>query len=410
MDFSKVSNLQDLPAFRSDLEIVPGYDVSGRCLYIIKDPLSGEIFEFGEEDYFICQQLDGRTPHYKIQSAFKRRLNLNLDMEQLEAFIYQLGELGLLAGCVARSSSILDFSEFCSPETWKTWNLFNPYRLLTWLNARLRWCYTRTFVVASVVIVLLALGTFYNNYHVFFKELALISTPLSLLQLLGVLYLCFNLPSWIAHGMVVTHYGGHVNEFGIRLVFNVLPRFYSLGGLSEIRDKAGRGWALFATAYYIILTASMGMLLWKMTSPGLGLHAFGRYLAIAGTTSAVMRLNVFWLWPSEASSVVANWLEIPNVQRRAIRVAKSWLLRRPLPEPLTSRERLLFRLYGLLITAVTVPVLVFGAYFFGKELISYYAGTGFLIVLFVIILIYRKRFLQWFKQAESGLTNVIKKY
>src|SRR4030042_3315197 len=95
---NKSADRESLPVFRSDLEITSHPNKQGYVGYFVKDPDSGEVFEFGEEEYFICRQLDGQASLSEIQSRLRQRFNVSLDVDQLNAFIYQLGQSGLLTG------------------------------------------------------------------------------------------------------------------------------------------------------------------------------------------------------------------------------------------------------------------------------------------------------------------------
>ena len=254
-------------------------------------------------------------------------------------------------------------------------------------------------MAASVTIFLLALGVLYNNYTEFIKEMKLLYDTLSIVQILAVSYFFFNAPSQIAQGITCTHHGGHANEFGIRFVFDIIPTFYCKNSWENIKGKSGRFWALFTPSYYALLLASLGMLCWKITSPGLGLHKLGIILVVIGTIHAAIRLNA--LWPTDASHILANGLGIPAFQRRAISVAKSWFLRRSLPEPLTSRDKQLFKWYGLLAVSVILITITVGGYLMSELLIRHFNGIGALVLFFGITLSYRKSFFQWFKQMKT---------
>lgn len=392
---------QKLPTFRSDLNIITRYDIKGNLIYVVRDPLSGEIFEFNEEDYFICKQLDGNASLPMIQSQFNRRFNLDVDTERIVAFVHKLEELGLLVEKKIELTFVFKLFQSTAPETWKRWKLFNPNRLLTWLAAKLQWCYTRTFVVASVIIFLLAVGVLYNNFSEFLKDLKFLIEHWSLFQILVVVYFFINILGEFARGVTSTRYGCRADEFGILLAFDIIPKFYcrcrvwELAG--ELRDKSYRSRIFFTPTYYSFLAASLGMLIWKMAPQGISLRTFGITLALAGTISAAIRLNI--LWPTDASYLLANWLEIPALRRRAIEVVKAWLFMRPLPEPLTSNEKQLFRWYGLLAGSVTLLSIAVGVYFLSKWLIHYLNGTGALILLFVVLVKYRRGLL-WFKHQK----------
>lgn len=390
---------ETFPVFRSDLEITSHPNKLGHVSYFVKDSNSEEVFEFGEEEYFICRQLDGQSSFSEIQSRLRQRFKVSPDIDQLNAFIYQLGQSGLLTGDrVKASSSIL--SALLQPESqqWKRWNLYNPNRLLTWLSRKLRWSYTPAFIIASGMVFLLATGILYNNFFDFLKDLKLLFVPVSIFKVAIIYFLCFNIPSQIVRGMTAVHFGGHTHECGIHLVFDVFPLFYCKSRIWEVREKSARNWVLFAPSFLSILSASLGVLCWKMSSPATALHTFGITIAFVGAVNSLVKLN--FLWPTDTSHLLSNWLEIPDFRNRAIKVFESWILLRALPEALTSREKKLYIWYGLLTTGVTLSSLVLIIFLIGKELVDYLAGTGALIFLAIVLVKYRKNTETSFKESR----------
>lgn len=380
---------QCVAEFRGDLDVVLASSRHGLDNYLVKDPLSGKTFNFGKEEHYLCELLNGNNSLSEVRLKFKERFGLDIEIAQLEAFVRQLGAQGLLAGQAGSPVSLL--STLYCPDVWKSWNLFNPTTLLLWLNARLDWCYTRTFMAASVVLLALALGVLFNNYRLFASDLVVMLTQhskTSLLRFLAVYYLWFNVPSELLRAATGLRYGARISRGGIRLLMDIVPRFYCEVDFFSIRDKSARGRTLFVPAYYTILSASLGMVLWKMTSPGIALHEFGIMLAVMGAINVIVRLNV--LWPTDGSYVLANWLGISGFMNRALSVAKSFILRQPVPEPLAKDDRLLFTVFGVLagvVTATTIAVILYSS---AGALIGSYGGAGAFVILGVLVLMLRK--------------------
>ena len=391
-------------AFRTDLEIVPTTIKGGLRRYCIKDPVSGKTFELGEEEHFLCTLIDGRRSLSEIRSRFESRFNLSLDMEQLKAFVRQLEREGLLFGCTERSVSAFDV--LSSPDTWHKWYLFNPARVLSWLDVKLRWCFTRPFKAACAIVFLLALGVLFNDYLIFLRELKLYFSNFtwgSRLKIFATYYLCFNIPVEMLRGVTGLRYGGRSDWFGIRLVFDLLPAFFCRVDFSQIGKKSERARALFVPICYPFLVAGLGVLLWKMTAPRLALHDFGRILAAMGIVKGFLRLNV--LWPTDASVLLANWLDAPMFRKRSMEVAKSVIFRLPPPEPLALRDRIIFKWYGILAGVATVSTVIAVVYFFSDLLIYRYDGIGALILLSSVTLVFRKSLLRFLK-PRNFLKNI----
>jgi hypothetical protein len=82
-----------LPPRRSDLVIRP-LDTAGR--YVVKDPQTGAYFQLGEEEHFLLGRLDGRQTAVQVGAAFVERFAAPLSDRDLEEFVGELREQGLL--------------------------------------------------------------------------------------------------------------------------------------------------------------------------------------------------------------------------------------------------------------------------------------------------------------------------
>ncbi len=396
-----MSHLSSMPALRDDLEVIPRRDKDGSFRYLVKDPATKEVFDLGENDYFLCTQFDGQSALPDIRTRFESRFNIPIDTEQMDAFVRLLGQEGLLAGYKTRPPSVWNLLQFQDPENWKKWKLFDPGALTAWLAKRLWWVYTRTFVIASIVFFLLAVGTFFNNFHAFIKDFETLFRPLNIFLLIPVYYFCITIPGVLSRGVTSANYGGHANEFGIWLIFDVWPSFYCWVDFANIQRKYQRNLILSSAILYDLLITSIGMLIWRLSSPGILLHTFGLILAFDGPFDLLTRINP--LWPTDVYFIMVQWLEFPLFRKRAISVANAWLFRRPMPEPLTTRDRSIFKWYGLLTAGTTFPSFAILVYFLSETLIEYLAGAGALIVLFFLTVKYRKALAHVFKRMKEPI-------
>jgi len=130
------------------------------------------------------------------------------------------------------------------------------------------------------------------------------------------------------------------------------------------------------------------VLMWCLTSPDMALHGFGLLLGGIGFVNTLIRLNVFW--PTDASLLLANFLERYDLWNRAQRVIQATLLFRPLPEPLSSRERFGFRFYGLLAGVVTTGSIIFAILVAARFLLLHMQGMGAILILSALMVKYRR--------------------
>ena len=64
--------------------------------YVVKNPTNDCSFEFGEEEYFLCQSINGTSTPSQIVAAFKSRFDLALTEADLQDFLAQIQDYGLL--------------------------------------------------------------------------------------------------------------------------------------------------------------------------------------------------------------------------------------------------------------------------------------------------------------------------
>ncbi len=81
--------------FRKDLIVTCTTNNSAKQ-YLVKNPTNDCSFEFGEEEYFLCQSTNGTSTSSQIVAAFKRRFDLALAEADLQSFLAQIQDYELL--------------------------------------------------------------------------------------------------------------------------------------------------------------------------------------------------------------------------------------------------------------------------------------------------------------------------
>jgi hypothetical protein len=319
-----------------------------------------------------------------------------LDLKQLEAYISQLQKLGILKDVLSdKTSAVSEFLQSQTSKEQKRWILFNPSKIITWLVPKFQWCHTRTFVITSIVIYLLALGVLLNNFSEILSDFLIVYSSINIFQILATYFICINIPSEIVRGMTAIRFGSSTNEFGIRLVLNFVPIFYCGSKIWHINEKTNRSKVLFSPIYYLLFVSSLGLLCWKIIAPGLALKNFGIIIFIVGTINTFLRLNI--LFPLDGSQILSNWLNVPALRWRAISIARAWLFCEPSTEPLTPKENIFFKCYGLSAGILSFSFLIIGAYFLSKILIHHLNGIGALIMVFIVMIIFRATILKYLR-------------
>lgn len=381
------------PELRSDLEIVAQPSPGKPDRYVIKDPQSGNIIELSEREIFICRQLDGKTPLSVVRSRFKKHYNIPVTEEKLKAFILQLSAGNLLL-CSVYPKPVVPYWERMKPVP------FYSEKFLAILSKLLNWTISWWFLAIFLVFFVVAFGILIKHWELIISEMFKVINPSNLdifqrifkdrflqgttLLEVGIFLLLIPPIREICKAITCEHYGCRVREVRYMWYVHLIPCFYS--DLSDIYklEKKHQLHAIAAGLEGELALIIIGIIGWELSSVSSPMNIFCFNLVFAA--SASLFLNGIPLGRGDGSLFLGQWLGIRDIRNRAVSVSRSWLFRRPLSEPLTVRERHLFRLYGILAEVYYAALNIFFLGIIGYLLVNYFEGTGFLLFVILVIL------------------------
>ena len=368
-----------LPLFRNDLELTPRIAGTGQFRYLVKDHRSDALFELSEEDYFICKHFDGQTFFEEVQTAFQIQFNRTLPLKQLEAYVRYLERLNL----TEHSGEDQEDTSRGSREPLKVRRIGDPDRFFRKLADFFGWCFSPVFLVLLAVPLFLATGILVNyGSDLLYDFFTLWETGHYLLfVVLGVL--SFNFLSEVAKGIACKYCGGSVYELGFWAVFNIFPRFYcDLSDVSWMPRKSKRLRIVSAGILVQLFALSISIIMWGKAVPLTTMSTF--WLVLAVICLWALFLNVNPLLSRDGYYLLITLLEVPGLRSRAFFAARAWLLREPLPEPLTDLEALALRWYSLLSISFAILLTLGILGLFGYILIRNLEGFGACLFLFIL--------------------------
>lgn len=333
-----------LPQFRADLEILPTRRGSRGVSYVLRDPRTDWVFELGEEDYFICQQLDGHTSLAVLQTRYAERFGETFSAEELDAFLAQLRRCGFLQEVARVSPDALE-------EVWGQEDHGKVYRFplvrtdgfFSWLAPRLRWMFTRSFVWGSLPFVLFALWLMITQWSTYTRQFDQLWQFSNLLWLAVVGLLGVMIPREVVGGCALKLAGGVVPVGGISIV-RLRPRVFVDFSATRWIPKPAKIRVIFAHGYVPIVVWAIGTIGWWLTVPGTRSNTFWLFLSATGAWSAL------WNWnpklPRDGYQLLSVWCETRRLRPRAMRAFARLLVSWEPTEPLSRRERLWFLAFG----------------------------------------------------------------
>ncbi|WP_164928889.1 HlyD family secretion protein [Gloeobacter violaceus] len=357
--------------FRRDL-VIDEVVKAGVKSYRIKDPASGETFEFGEEEFFLCQLMDGALTPRQIIEAFEARFGLKMSEEDFEPFCRQIGEYGLLERYSERRQTTATivvseaqpfaaggaFEDTGEPGQGKKPKSDMPYK---WyypelapvfvLFARLLEPFHLLFKLAFLLLiptVPLTLITILNNQILFFQDFSEYYSPIDGLTKHMVNILVVNSISKVAQAVVASHYGVAVEQFGLQMLFGFFPRFtVGKGPLFRQLTREQQIWT-FATPILVrLLLFVLGGLTWYLNHGSTNsMSAWAVSLCYMAFVDTVLDSNP--LWPSDAYGVVVAYYRLPpSLFKRNRQIVERLLRLQWLPDTIPLGDRLRMTFFAL---------------------------------------------------------------
>jgi multidrug efflux pump subunit AcrA (membrane-fusion protein) len=375
--------------------------------YSIKDPNSGEIFEFGEEEYFLCQSMDGTSTPSQIISNFKNSFGLSLAEEDFNDFSRQIAEFGLLekiqdkvlfpvAASLEEKQDILpepnlDLKPITkkslktdSPQYQKQpkigptyiWPISHPGSKFSFLASILRplSLFFKLLVWGLIPGLPLAFFTFFNNQSIFWQSIALSVEPLPYVTTYIFNVIFVSLTAKLAQGIICAYYGGTIKKFGLVLAAGFFPRFYcDREGIWEL-NRQQQLWTFATPLLARLIYFVLGVLIWYWThSTGTNLGTWALLLAHASFLDFL--LDACPLLPVDGYFFTVIYFRLPpNFLGRVYLVWDMVLHRRPLPQSLSFREKLGLLLYGPAAVLFWLSMVILIAYSIAHGLADNFPG------------------------------------
>ncbi len=345
--------------------------INNRAVHILENPDSGELFEFGSEEFFLCQSLDGVSTAEEILLQFEKKFKDSITKEHFYQFYRQINEMGLLEKNVTGQTSEIpshepDFRNYedldRSSEEVKgvtqdaktqQWVLFNPEGIFLSLSSVARrfrmllLCLTIAFFPG----LLIAIFTVIKNHTLFFQDIAVLKTPLSYFGRLLFSLLLLNLFRCIVQGTAISYYGGKGKEFGIRLLYGMIPRFFiDKSAITKFHRKA-RLWTYGSAILVRLFLAMVGIYTWyQFRYTGTQLAGWGIMIMQAGIISFIIvslpiRTSDGYRW------LVTFFNLPPSLLQQSFEILKRMLRRQPLPTTISSKKKVSMLFYSFLIVS-----------------------------------------------------------
>ncbi len=267
---------------------------------------------------------------------------------------------------------------------------FDPDRFLSWLSKKVRFVFARPFLLVSLFLVCLALGitlTNWNDLKGSFQEMI----GLGLIVKVWLAILLITALHETAHALTCKYFGGEVHEMGFLLLY-FQPCFYcNVSDAWLFPEKRKKVLVTFAGAYLNVLLWATSTIIWRVLAFDTWLSGFLFTVLLFSAVTVIFNFNP--LIKLDGYYLLSDYLEIPNLRRRAFEFLKNWLARSLLGPggmklTVSRHERKVFVSYGILALSYTLILVGFFFYRLERFLVSRYQGLGFILFLAVLFVIF----------------------
>ena len=401
------------PCLRSDLSIIAQV-YRGQESYVVKDLAAQKYFRFGSTEVRVMRAFDGQRTPMEIAAALTAE-GLRLSAQAVEAFARQMSNAGFLERTLTESTTLQMERLRAERRTRRRrplfrgellrmrWTFGDPDAVLGRVLPRIRWMFTPAFVGASIVLFALYLILLGQGWGDFISALGATYswhaiTPARAVTLwitAGAVILIHEL----GHAFACKYFGGEVRELGFMLLY-FQPAFYcNVSDAWSFPERRARLWVTAAGSWIQMVVASLAAIVWwaaaqRTLAADVALAA----MLMGGVTTLVTNANP--LLPLDGYFALADWLEIPNLRRRAFAHLEWWiksrLLRIESPQPVaTAHERRIFLTYGALSAVYAAAILAF----FGALALGWasraFGALGLALGIVSLLLVSRQKIAQW---------------
>ncbi|MFC1544479.1 hypothetical protein ACFL4Y_04425, partial [Gemmatimonadota bacterium] len=394
----------EFPKVREDISYTPMV-LRGRSVWVVKDPVRRKFIQFDDLSKRLCELCDGtRTLHdLKVQME-KDFTEFEFTEEYLKTHIAHFRKLKLVLRDRFEYNVLLIERERRDRE--KRNNIlhmrfpaFNPDASLEWLLQRVRWVFSRPFVIFYLIVVI-------GSYLILLLEL-----PETMDGLAGF----YAFPGWKAqhilalyvtiiaiivmheygHGLSCKYFGGEVPAMGILIIYVINPALYcNVSDSYRFPKKSSRIWVMAGGAVVEFFIGAIAVFVWWLTDPSLLIHSFAFKIVIFCSITSIL-FNMNPLLKYDGYYILAEYLEIPNLRKRSFQYL-GWIIRskvfglagkRPSAE---GRERLVFFAYA--VAATVYSIMIFSLIFtlLKNWLVGSLEGLGWILTFLLMYLILRK--------------------
>ncbi|HKG22606.1 MAG TPA: hypothetical protein VKC34_11955, partial [Blastocatellia bacterium] len=284
----------------------------GITRYVVRNRVTARYFLLKSPEYSVFRQLDGSQTAEEIARGGRSGVGPRVSPGALTKFLSRLDSTDLLA----RGGAGLPAAPRPRERgLYIRFHLFNPDRMLAWMDKRIGWALTGPVITASfLLIAAVTLGLLSRAEEVSaYAQYTYAEYGLAAILLMT---LTITVLHEFAHGLACKHFGGEVREVGVLMIYYVLPAFYcNVTDIYRLGRRHERQWVIFAGIYWQLLVSALGALAWMLAAPHTALADLTFLVFLGGTFNILVNCNP--LIKLDGYYALSQFLGIQNLHAQA---------------------------------------------------------------------------------------------
>lgn len=374
--------------------------------YVVRNTATSRYFLLKQPQYKIFRQFDGTLKLSEVASGGPQGDGPRASITALKTFLTKLDSYDLLA---RGGEGYGPASRKVERGLYLKIHLFDPTRLLAWLDRTIGWALRAPYIKASFALMMaVTFGLFarwpevtaYTAYV--YAEYGLAPFVLTILTILAL--------HEFAHGLACKHFGGEVREVGVLMVYYVFPAFYcNVTDIYRIGRRRERLWVIFAGIYWQMLISAMGGLIWLLATPYTLLADFSLLVLFGGTFNIIINCNP--LIKLDGYYALSQAVGVENLQARSseyVRALYGRLTGTATAKALSAGRPVLFISYWICSIVYSVILIWFILGLVSNELIDKLGLAGVAATLLLAMLLTEKWWKPFYVKVRGSIASALK--
>ncbi len=331
-------------------------------VWVIKDPISGDFYHYGDREYEVLSLADGHSVADTMLRCRDQPALASLSQAQLSHFLNDAIQKRLiqLPGVSAASTSRPGRRWWQHPLAMRLPGI-SPTWILDRLLPLVAPLISTPALIGSVLLMVMALLTIMTRLTTLMNDIAesalRIATPQGCLLVMGVIASAKILHE-LSHALTCRRLGGHVREMGVMLLVGI-PCLYCDVSDAWLFDRRWKRIAVSAAGMWAELTlAAIATLLWAWTANGPIQDVCVTLMVVCSVSTLLFNGNPLLRY--DGYYMLSDWVGIPNLASQSTSLLRSlaqrFLWGTPIPRlpasftgSISGRKGQVFlALYGLL--------------------------------------------------------------